>query len=129
MEYLFVMGFALLLALPLIILYFTQTAQLQDQVTSASIERAATQIVDAADTVYYLGAPSSRTITVDLPADVESVSFQGTSVTFTVSSSHGDYDQNGWSAANLTGSVGITKGPHTLVVTALPDGRVNVTEG
>ncbi len=129
MEYLFVMGFALLLALPLIVLYFTQTAQLRDQVASASIERAATQIVDAADTVYYLGAPSSRTITVDLPADVESVSLRGTSVTFTVSSSHGDYEQNGWSAANLTGSFGVTEGPHTLVVAALPDGWVNVTEG
>jgi len=129
MEYLFIMGFALLLAIPLIALYFDQTARLSDSTTSASIERAATQIAEAADTVYYLGAPSSRTIIIDLPDDVDAVSFQGTSVTFTVSSSHGDYEQNAWSAANLTGAFGVTKGPHSLVVAALPDGRVNVTEG
>jgi hypothetical protein len=127
-EYVIVMAFAMLLIAPLIIVYYSQTTQLTDETTSATIERAATQIAEVADTVYYLGTPSTRTLTVDFPDNVKSVLLSGSTVTFTVSSSHGDYEQNGFSAANLTGGFSVTKGPHVLVVSALSDSRVNITE-
>ncbi len=128
MEYLFIMGLAILLIAPLLVIYYQQTARLGDETNSAMIQRAATQIVEAADSVYYLGAPSMRTITIDLPANIESLSIAGQSVTFTLSSNHGDYEQAAWSVTNLTGDFGITKGPHILVLQALDDDRVNITE-
>jgi len=127
-EYVFVVGFALLLVAPLIVVYYTQSSSLSEETTAATAERATTQIAEAADTVYYLGSPSSRTITVDLPENIKSVNVSGTTITLIVSSSHGDYEQHGWTAANLTGSFGTVKGPHVLVVAALDDGRVNITE-
>jgi 23S rRNA pseudoU1915 N3-methylase RlmH len=127
-EYVIVMAFALMLIAPLIIVYYSQTTRLGDETTSATVERAATQIAEAADTVYYLGAPSMRTLTVDLPENVKSVQLSGRTITFVVGSSHGNYEQNGWSAANLTGGFSVTTGPHVLVLTALSDSRVNITE-
>ncbi len=128
MEYLFIMGFTVLLIAPLLIVYYDQTTRLGEESASAMVERAASQITEAADTIYYLGAPSMRTLTIDLPDNVRSVSIRGQSITFTVDSSHGVYEQSGWSVANLTGSFGVTKGPHVLVLTALPDDRVNISE-
>jgi len=128
MEYLMVVVFAFFLIAPLIIIYYDQAAKLEDQTATASINRAAVQIAEAADTVYYLGAPSIRTITVDLPKNVQSVVFEQRRVTFVMSSSHGAYEQNAWSAANLSGTMRITAGPHVLVFTAEPNGSVSVSE-
>jgi len=128
MEYLFIMGFAFLLIAPLLVVYYEQTTRLGDETASATIERAASQLAEAADTVYYLGAPSMRTITVDLPDNVQSVTIQGKSIAFRVGSANGEYEQVAWSAANLTGGFTITKGPHVIVLTATPNDRVNITE-
>ena len=127
-EYLFIMGFALLLITPLIIIYYDQANKLSEATTAATIERAATQLAEAADTVYYLGAPSMRTITIDLPENTMSVTIQGQSITFLMDSSHGEYEHSAWSVTNLTGGFANTVGPHILVITALSDNRVNITE-
>jgi hypothetical protein len=128
MEYLFVMGFAVLLLIPLIILYYEQTTRLSDEASNAAASRAVTQIIEAADTVYYLGAPSTRTLVVDFPDNVESIAFNGPSVSLHMLSSHGNYEQVAWSAANLTGVVESFEGPHMLVFRVLSDDRVNITE-
>jgi hypothetical protein len=127
-EYVIIMGFALFLVAPLLIVYYDQANRLNEQTTAATVERATKQIVEAADTVYYLGEPSMRTITVDLPENVDSVTVQGRSVTLAVKSSHGTYEQTSWSAANLTGTFSNTEGIHVLVIQALPNDMVNITE-
>jgi len=128
MEYLFIMGFALLITIPLIILYYTQSSRFAEETASASIERAARQISEAADTVYFLGAPSKRTITVDLPNGIRDTEISGQTVTFTMASSHGQYDQVARTAANLTGTLPKTQGPHVLVLTAQANGIVLIEE-
>lgn len=128
-EYLMVMGFALLIVVPLFLIYYEQANRLGDETTGASIQRAAVQVAETADTVYYLGAPSRRTLTVDLPENIQGVALSGRSIVFTVSSSHGAYEQVAWSAANLTGSFSSVAGPHVLVIEALDNGWVNITEG
>ena len=127
-EYLFLMGFALLLTLPLVIIYHTQSLRLSEETAAAMVERAAGQIGAAADTVYYLGSPSVRTVTVQLPQNIKSVAFSGQSVIFTMDSSSGDYEHVAWSAANLTGSFTATQGPHVLMFSAMHNSWVNVTE-
>jgi len=127
MEYLFIMGFTVLLIAPMLIIYYEQTGRLDEESTSAMVSRAATQIAEAADTVYYLGEPSLRTLTIDLPKNVKSVTIGGQSVAFAVDSSHGVYEQVAWSAANLTGSFSVTQGPHVLSLTAQENG-VNISE-
>ncbi len=130
MEHLIITGFALLLIAPMIIVYYTQTNQLDEETTSVSVSRAATQIVQAADAVHYLGAPSLRTITIDLPSNINGVTVAGQSVSFLVDSTAGDYERVAWSAANLTNGTPLrtSKGPHVLSIVALEDGRVNITE-
>ena len=128
MEYLFLMGLVVFMVLPLIVLYYTQTAQLSDESAGAMASRAATQIAQAADTVYYLGEPSMRTLEVEFPDGIALVNVSGSSITLRMRSSHGDYDQSAWSAANLTGAINATPGPHTIVVSVLND-TVRITEG
>ena len=128
MEYLFVMTIAFLITVPLIILYYTQAARLADESNAAMGRRAVLQIAEAADTVYYLGPPSTRTFTVSFPDNVLNAMVSEKSVTLLIDSSHGDYEENAWSAANLTGSISTHSGPHVLTVRALPGGVVNISE-
>lgn len=128
MEYLLTMGFVLLITIPLLSLYFTETSRLSDTMTSVATERAAAMLTQAADTVYYLGAPSKRTVIINLPDNVRGVEFSGQALIFNVTTFGGDSQVAAWSVANLTGNFSVSPGPHRIVVEALENSLVNVTE-
>ncbi len=128
MEYLLTMGFVLLITLPLIIIYFQETSRLSDTMTNVATERAAAMLTQAADTVYYLGPPSKRTVIIELPDNVRAVELVENALIFNVSTFGGAGQVVAWSVTNLTGNFSVTAGPHRISVTALPDARVNLTE-
>lgn len=127
-EYMILISIAVFVLMPLIILYYNQADTFRDQTAAALAERATREIVSAADSVYYLGSPSSRTISVELPRNVKNLQITGQSISLLIGSSYGDFEQVSWSAANLTGNFSISHGPHVLIVTALPNGKVNISE-
>ena len=77
MEYLLVIGFALLMITPLIIVFYTQSSNYNADVTNNQINKVADEIIKAADTVFYLGKPSQITLTLYLPQDIENIEVQG----------------------------------------------------
>jgi ferric iron reductase protein FhuF len=121
-------GFALLITLPLVIVYFTQVERLNTEVGNAAAERAVTQLAEAADTVYFLGAPSVRTVSIDLPENVQSITISEQSIVLRIDSAAGIYERVAFTAGNVTGNIGITAGPHTLLVEATESDIVNITE-
>lgn len=118
LEYLLITGFAFMFSIPMIIVFYSQSHQLNEDVTASQADRIASEIVEAADEVYYLGEPSKKTIRVYMPQGVESVTTNGKDFIIRVQSSAGEYEVVKSSAANLSGSLGTFSGIHVVEVEA-----------
>ena len=127
MEYVMVIGFALLLLVPIVIIFFIQTNDLQDSVNMNMAKEAARTIIEHAELVYYLGAPSFVEVTVTLPERVQSVSIQGDQITFEVEVQAGLSDVFEAGTVNMTGNMSARSGKHTLRIQAAGS-IVNITE-
>ena len=79
-EYLIITAFAFLFTLPIIALFYSQSHELNEGISSSQAERIASEIVDAANQVYYLGQPSKKTILFYMPKNVQQVSIQEKSI-------------------------------------------------
>jgi uncharacterized protein (UPF0333 family) len=103
-EFLLIFGFALLLSLPLVFIFFKQGESVNSEITNSQVDRIASEVRDAADEVYYLGKPSRKTITVNMPGSVDAVTFAGNAIIFNVTTQMGRYEVVKWSAANFSAS-------------------------
>ena len=128
MEYLFVVGFAFLLTIPLIMVFYSQSASLEDEVIAAQAKKVVNELVSTIDTMYYLGPPSKQTIRLHFPKKIESITIQDSAVTFRIGSSIGGaYELTGYAATNITGTLEIFNGVHVITAVALTD-SVNLTD-
>ena len=127
MEFLMVVGLALMMTLPLIVLFYQQSENLNTGILDSQIDKVASEIRDAADEVYYLGYPSKKTVTIYVPEGVNSISIYNTSIMFLVESANGDYEVVKWSVANLTGVLQTYPGIHHVVVEA-QEGYVSISD-
>ncbi len=125
-EFLFVVGFAFLMTIPLIIIFYQQSENLDREITASQVDKVASEIRDAADEVYYLGEPSKKTITVYVPESVRFITLDNDKIIFNVSSASGEYQVVKWCAANLIGSIKQHKGIHVVRVQAMTN-YVNIT--
>lgn len=112
MEFLLVVGFAFLMTVPLIIIFYQQSQSINTEVSASQVDKVASEIRDAADEVYYMGSPSKKTITVFMPEGVKGVDVGGNRILFLIDSPNGDYDIVKWTATNLTGSLMNYSGIH-----------------
>lgn len=123
-EYLLIVGFALAMTLPILLIFNTKSREINEDVTYSQTNKIADEIITAIDSVYYLGEPSSKTIRVYFPSYIKNVDVRGRSISFFVESSYGDYEVVKWSATNLTGSMRNFQGVHVITVIA---NKTNVT--
>jgi len=121
-EYMLIIGFATLITIPLIIIYYTFTQESGDEITSVQINQIAKKIVDAAETVYYLGEPSQTTLRVNIPNNVVGTNLSsGKEVVFKIKTRSGQSPIVQNSNVNITGSLPINKGTYTITVKAVSD--------
>lgn len=118
MEYLIVFGIAFAMTLPLIIIYATQTNNIQADISNVQVYKTASKISDYAEQVYYMGEPSQRTLIIDFPKGINSVTVIGHNISFNVTTSGLTYVVLKETTANVTGSVKSFEGPHKLVFKA-----------
>lgn len=123
MEFLLVVGFAFLMTIPLIVIFYQQSQSINTEVSASQIDKVASEVRDAADEVYYLGSPSKKTISIFMPEGVNGVSFvnntDGASINFNVNSPDGDYEVVKWVASkNLSGNIGNFEGIHCIAAFA-----------
>ena len=69
-EYMFIIGFVAVITIPLILIYSDFTQESGDEINSVQIRQVSRSIVDAAESVYYLGEPSQTSIKVNIPDNV-----------------------------------------------------------
>jgi hypothetical protein len=127
MEYLIVFGIAFMMTLPLIIIYATQTGNVQADITNIQAYKAASKINDYAEQVYYMGPPTQRTLYIDFPAGINSVTIAGNMITLNVTTADRNYQVITESNANLSGSIANFEGEHVIVFQA-QQGHVNISE-
>ena len=88
-EYLVIIGFVLIVLVPVTIIYIRYTGSTQDVVGGAKTSYLASEIVKAANEVYAYGQDSQKKIKLNFPDGIESVAFQGKEIVFKFKDSKG----------------------------------------
>jgi uncharacterized protein (UPF0333 family) len=127
MEYLIIFAIAFAMTLPLIIIYSKQTGNMQADVAQIQIYKTASKISDYAEQVYYMGEPSQRTLYIDFPQGVNSVTINGNLIIFNVTTTDLTYDVVKETSANLTGTIKSFEGQHRIVFKA-ESNLVNISD-
>jgi len=125
-EYLMIMGFVTLITIPLVFLFYKYTAESSDEIITYQVNQIANKIVDAAESVYFLGKPSQTTIKVNIPNQIAEASLQNREVYFKVKVKNGYYDVLQVSSVNITGTLPNTQGIHHIILKA-EEGYVQVS--
>jgi len=120
-EYVMIIGFALLITIPLILIFYEYTRTTNDQVISSQVDQIARKITDNAESVYYLGEPSKTRIKVYMPENVEEAIISNKEVTFRVKTQSGITDISHISSVNLSGDIAITPGIHYISIESKGD--------
>jgi uncharacterized protein (UPF0333 family) len=135
MEYLIILGFAFLLTAPLLIIFYTQSNSINDDVTASQSAKAAAEIIDAADQVYYYGAPSQKTISLYFPQNIKEITCSGKALVMKISAKGGTSEIVSWSAGNISAPppgpaetcLKTYSGNHNIVIRAWEDPLTNLT--
>lgn len=125
-EYMLVMGFAALMTLPLLLIYYTYSSESSDSVATSQALQIARKIVDASESVYFLGKPSQTTLKLNFPDRIESINLSNREVVFKVKTKNGITDVVQVSSVNITGNLPTSQGIHILTIKA-EEGYVKVT--
>lgn len=126
MEYLLIVGFILLITIPMVFIFMLYSSESQYTLESNQIDQVAKQVADAADSVFYLGEPSQTTIKVYIPTMIEEAILDGREVIFKIKKENKTSDIVAISAVNMTGFLPTTKGVHFITIKAIPN-AVNIT--
>ncbi|MBI2108443.1 hypothetical protein HYT54_04920 [Candidatus Woesearchaeota archaeon] len=121
-EYLMIIGFVTLITIPLIIIYFTSVQDTGDEINSRQALNIARKIADASESVYFLGEPSQTTIKAYIPPNVHNATLNGREVMYVVRTRYGLSELVQISSVNMTGSLPINQGIHSIALKAQSNG-------
>jgi len=117
-EYLIVIGFATMMTIPLLLIYYTYTSDTNDSIATTQALQIARKIVDASESVYYMGKPSQTTLKVSFPDQIYSINLSNYEVVFKMKTKTGVADIVQVSSANMSGSLPTSRGLHLLTLVA-----------
>lgn len=83
-EYLLITGFSLALIAPLLVLFASQNAHVNDQFQQSQAQQAADALAQSAQRVYYAGPPSKETIRTRIPEGVRAITITENVIEFTL---------------------------------------------
>ena len=117
-EYMILIGFVAVIIIPLIIVYQSFIQESGDEINSVQLQQIVIKIVDAAESVYYLGEPSQTTLRVQIPDQVKLANLSGKEVAFKLRTKYGEIDISQSSSVNITGSLPTKKSIYLITVKA-----------
>jgi uncharacterized protein (UPF0333 family) len=127
MEYLAVIGFALLMIVPIIFIFFSQSEDITQQLTMNQIREIGRKVVNTAEKIYYLGEPSQTTLKIYMPNNVEQVNISGRTIVFKVRLNNAPSDLVFPSTVNVTGNISVQSGIRFIKVKTIA-GKVNISD-
>lgn len=117
-EYMLVMGFAALMTIPLLLIYYTYSSDSSESVAASQALQVARRIVDASESVYYLGSPSQTTLKLNFPDMIYSTNLSNKELVFRLKTKNGLTDIVQVSAVNMSGSLPTSQGTHVITIIA-----------
>ena len=121
MEYLIIVGFVTAITIPLIFIFNTHSAEVNEQIIANQADSIATKIVESAESVYYLGESSKVTFRVQMPEKITSVLIGNNEIVFFVNRISGTDQVVKWCPIPINGSIAYTPGIHKIVVESKGD--------
>ncbi|MAG91133.1 hypothetical protein CMO83_00485 [Candidatus Woesearchaeota archaeon] len=125
-EYMLIMGFAALMTLPLLIIYYTYSSDTSDSVAASQALQIARKIADSSESVYYLGKPSQTTLKLNFPDKIDSTNVSNREVVFKIKTTQGITEVVEVSSVNMSGTLPTSQGIHIITLKA-QDGFVQIT--
>ena len=122
-EYLMVIGVALVIVLPL---FYYAISESTNNIKLNQAEDAVNTIAKAADSVYSLGPGTKKYVDIVIPGGVEQSAIDGNAIKLKVSLFGSVADIYSKSKANLIGGVPLVSGPHRISIEALDSGYVQI---
>jgi len=125
-EYMLIMGFAALMTLPLLIIYYSYSSDTSDSVAASQALQIARKIADSSESVYYLGKPSQTTLKLNFPDKIDSTNVSNREVVFKIKTTQGITEVVEVSSVNMSGTLPTSQGIHIITLKA-QDGFVQIT--
>lgn len=125
-EYTLIIGFTTIMIIPLVIIYHKYSSDASESVASSQALQIARKIIDASESVYYLGKPSQTTLKLNFPSNIELINLTNYEVVFKIKTKSGTAEIVQVSSVNITGSLPTSQGIHIVTVKA-EDKYVKVT--
>jgi len=122
-EYLMIIGVALVIATPL---FYYAISESTSNIKLNEAEDAVNTIAKAADSVYSLGPGTKKYVNIVIPGGVEQGSIDGNAIKLRVSLFGGVADIYARSKASLIGGVPLASGAHRISIEALDSGYVQI---
>lgn len=121
-EYMLLIGFVTVITIPLVLIYHSFIQESDVEISSSQINQVAKKIVDAAESIYYLGEPSQTILRVNIPDNVVLADLSaGYEVVFKIQTPSGKSDIVRNSNVNITGSLPVNGGTYEVTVKAVSD--------
>ena len=92
-EYLVIVGFVLIILIPVIIIYFKYSGGTSDIIESTKTTQLANELVKAANEVFSFGEGSQKKITISFPSGLTGLTFNGKEIVFTFVDSKGNANE------------------------------------
>ena len=117
-EYLIVVGFVTFIVIAVLGVSYFYASSIRDQIKSSQISSFAEKIIVEAEKVYYASEPSKSTISVYLPAGINSITIEEQNMIISYQSSSGTTISAFKSNVPIEITTTITEGPKRLSITA-----------
>lgn len=116
MEYLVIFSISFLMTIPLIIIFATQTSNLETDVANAQLERLADELDAASSEVFFMGKPARKTFSVTFPEGINGIIIEPKMIRINMSNGPRTFEFVKETQVNVTGSLKTFSGVHVVTV-------------
>lgn len=116
-EYLLMMGFTMLLLLPTIILFVTESQNIRYDISASQATQIARKIADKAEEMYYQGEPSKTTLKVYIPTGVFEIRCANNTIAVSLlTPDNAEQEILQFTAINITGNFSTSSGIYYIEI-------------
>ena len=121
MEYMMIVGFVAVITIPMLLVYYSYSSSTEEQIIANQADQIVKKVVDAAESVYYLGEPSQTTIRVYIPNMIINSTVANREVFFRIKTNSGISDIVGVTSVEIEGSLPVSRGIYIVTIKAVGD--------
>lgn len=127
LEYTLMVGFALIILMPLVVIHMTQEESIRDDSNLMQATNIVQTLTSNAESIHFIGEPSKTTIEVRMPQNVKDIEIEDNRILFEVMTGGGVVEVYKYTDVELTGS--LEPGPGlTRILIEAEDGRVKISQ-